>query len=214
MIDDLITKDTLEPYRMFTSRAEYRILLRFSNCHNRLNEISKKFGLLSSDGFKTIDLIIKTLSKIKASLKTKTSLEKINNILKSKDDKTTNQTIPLSLLLKRPKINIEDLESITKVKDVVPDKIKHITRELMIEAEAQIKYEGYIKRQIEHVKKMKKQEHVKIPSNFNFKDIPSISNESKEKLDFIKPENLGQAMRISGIKPSDISILSVHLLKR
>ena len=144
----------------------------------------------------------------------KTSLEKINNILKSKNDKTTNQTIPLSLLLKRPKINIEDLESITKVKDVVPSKIKHITRELMIEAEAQIKYEGYIKRQIEQVKKMKKQEHVKIPSNFNFKDMPSISNESKEKLDFIKPENLGQAMRISGIKPSDISILSVHLLKR
>jgi len=97
---------------------------------------------------------------------------------------------------------------------VVPDKIKHITRELMIEAEAQIKYEGYIKRQIEHVKKMKKQEHVKIPSDFNFKDMSSISNESKEKLDFIKPENLGQAMRISGIKPSDISILSVHLLKR
>ena len=214
MIDDLITKDTLEPYRMFTSRAEYRILLRFSNCHNRLNEISKKFDLLSSDEFKTIDLIIKTLNKMRASLNTKTSLEKINNILKSKDDKTTNQTIPLSLLLKRPKINIEDLESITKVKDVVPDKIKHITRELMIEAEAQIKYEGYIKRQIEHVKKMKKQEHVKIPSNFNFKDMSSISNESKEKLDFIKPENLGQAMRISGIKPSDISILSVHLLKR
>ena len=214
MIDDLITKDTLEPYRMFTSRAEYRILLRFSNCHNRLNEISKKFDLLSSGEFKTIDLIIKTLNKMRASLNTKTSLEKINNILKSKDDKTTNQTIPLSLLLKRPKINIEDLEGITKVKDVVPDKIKHITRELMIEAEAQIKYEGYIKRQIEHVKKMKKQEHVKIPSNFNFKDMPSISNESKEKLDFIKPENLGQAMRISGIKPSDISILSVHLLKR
>ena len=214
MIDDLITKDTLEPYRMFTSRAEYRILLRFSNCHNRLNEISRKFGLLSSDGFKTIDLIIKTLSKMRASLNTKTSLEKINNILKSKDDKTTNQTIPLSLLLKRPKINIEDLEVITKAKDVVPSKIKHITRELMIETEAQIKYEGYIKRQIEHVKKMKKQEHVKIPSDFNFKDMSSISNESKEKLDFIKPENLGQAMRISGIKPSDISILSVYLLKR
>ena len=88
------------------------------------------------------------------------------------------------------------------------------TRELMIETEAQIKYEGYIKRQIEHVKKMKKQEHIKIPSDFNFKDMSSISNESKEKLDFIKPENLGQAMRISGIKPSDISILSVHLLKR
>lgn len=214
MIDDLITKDTLEPYRMFTSRAEYRILLRFSNCHSRLKKMGKEFDLLSSDGFKTIDLIIDTLNKMRASLNIKTSLEKINNILINKNDKVTSQSIPLSLLLKRPRINIEDLDDITKIKDLVPRKIKHLTRELMIETEAQIKYEGYIKRQIEHVKKMKKQEHIKIPSDFNFKNMSSISNESKEKLDFIKPENLGQAMRISGIKPSDISILSVYLSRR
>tara|TARA_X000000950_G_scaffold228546_1_gene276094 strand:+ start:3395 stop:5260 length:1866 start_codon:yes stop_codon:yes gene_type:complete len=214
MIDDLITKDTLEPYRMFTSRAEYRILLRFSNCHSRLKKMGKEFDLLSSDGFKTIDLIIDTLNKMRASLNIKTSLEKINNILINKNDKLTSQSIPLSLLLKRPRINIEDLDDITKIKDLVPSKIKHLTRELMIETEAQIKYEGYIKRQIEHVKKMKKQEHIKIPSDFNFKNMSSISNESKEKLDFIKPENLGQAMRISGIKPSDISILSVYLSRR
>ena len=214
MIDDLITKDTLEPYRMFTSRAEYRILLRFSNCHSRLKKMGKEFDLLSSDGFKTIDLIIDTLNKMRASLNIKTSLEKINNILINKNDKLTSQSIPLSLLLKRPRINIEDLDDITKIKDLVPSKIKHLTRELMIETEAQIKYEGYIKRQIEHVKKMKKQEHIKIPSDFNFKNMSSISNESKEKLDFIKPENLGQAMRISGIKPSDISILSVYLSRK
>ena len=159
MIDDLITKDTLEPYRMFTSRAEYRILLRFSNCHSRLKKMGKEFDLLSSDGFKTIDLIIDTLNKMRASLNIKTSLEKINNILINKNDKLTSQSIPLSLLLKRPRINIEDLDDITKIKDLVPSKIKHLTRELMIETEAQIKYEGYIKRQIEHVKKMKKIVH-------------------------------------------------------
>ena len=211
MIDDLITKDTKEPYRMFTSRAEYRILLRFSNSHLRLFDIAKKHKLINIEQILTLDKIINSLERLSKSFLISLDKESTNKVLGLKQESPTKEKISLTKLLKRPLITINDIKPYIDFDKIIDPKVLYLKKELLIETEAQIKYEGYIKRQLEHIKKIKSQEHLLIPLSFNYKKIKSISNESREKLSFIKPETLGQAMRISGIKPSDISILSVFL---
>ena len=211
MIDDLITKDTREPYRMFTSRAEYRILLRFSNSHLRLFDIAKKHKLINVEKISTLNKIIKSLDRLNKSLLIGLDKESTNKVLGLKKETPTKEKISLTRLLKRPLITIKDIEPYVDFDKLIDPKVLYLKKELLIETEAQIKYEGYIKRQLEQIKKIKNQEHLLIPPSFNYEKIKSISNESREKLSFIKPETLGQAMRISGIKPSDISILSVFL---
>ena len=210
MIDDLITKDTLEPYRMFTSRAEYRLILRFSNAHDRLASLAKKEGLLSEQRLAGINQAMGRLAEILKGLNTSVSPKKINPILNKLGESQIKQSTPLKNILKRPSVSINDLPLIKNGAEVE----RTTNKEAKVEAEAVVKYEGYIKRQQEQIDKMKKNEVALLPQNIDYLQIKSISNEAKEKLTFIKPETFGQAMRISGVTPADISALSVLFLKR
>ena len=210
MIDDLITKDTLEPYRMFTSRAEYRLILRFSNAHDRLASLAKKEGLLSEQRLAGINQAMGRLAEILKGLNTSVSPKKINPILNKLGESQIKQSTPLKNILKRPSVSINDLPLIKSDAEVE----RTTNKEAKVEAEAVVKYEGYIKRQQEQIDKMKKNEVALLPQNIDYLQIKSISNEAKEKLSFIKPETFGQAMRISGVTPADISALSVLFLKR
>ena len=208
MIDDLITKDTAEPYRMFTSRAEYRILLRFSNAPSRLLAFAKERFLLSDQDLKRIEKREAFLKKTLNNLERKVEPTDINKFLKSAQEAPIQSRASLATLLKRPNITIKDLPLATQKNSDLAD-----NEELLIEAESTIKYEGYIKRQEEHIKKMKKHENKKIPPDVNYHNISSLSNEAREKLSFVNPETLGQASRVSGVTPADTSVLAV-LLKR
>ena len=208
MIDDLITKDTAEPYRMFTSRAEYRILLRFSNAPSRLLTFAKERFLLSDQDLKRIEKREAFLKKTLNNLERKVEPTDINKILKRAQEAPIQSRASLATLLKRPNITIKDLPLTTqKNSDLAHNE------ELLIEAESTIKYEGYIKRQEEHIKKMKKHENKKIPPGVNYHNISSLSNEAREKLSFVNPETLGQASRVSGVTPADASVLAVLLTK-
>jgi len=213
LIDDLITKDTLEPYRMFTSRAEYRILLRFSNAHTRLLEKTEDFSLLNKQDIKQVRAAMGGLNKIVLSLDRSVFPDKINETLSSLNEALISRPVPAKQVLKRPKINIDALP-----KDLFSNLSKsplprHVLSESFIEAEALIKYSGYIKRQKDQVIKLKKQESFPIPFDFNYQDLTSLSNEAREKLAFVRPQTLGQAMRVSGVSPADVSVLSVFLSK-
>ncbi len=208
MIDDLITKDTAEPYRMFTSRAEYRILLRFSNAPSRLLAFAKERFLLSDQDLKRIEKREAFLKKTLNSLERKVEPTDINKILKRAQEAPIQSRASLATLLKRPNITIKDLPLTTKKNS----DLTH-NEELLIEAESTIKYEGYIKRQEEHIKKMKKHENKKIPPGVNYHNISSLSNEAREKLSFVNPETLGQASRVSGVTPADTSVLAVLLTR-
>ena len=212
LIDDLITKDTLEPYRMFTSRAEYRILLRFSNAHARLLQKSEKFSLLAPPAMRRIKDILFGLDAIVGSLGSPVNPSEINTVLAQLGEATIKQKTPAEALLRRPSVGIHSLPKslFSAVADTnIPP---HFVYESYIEAEAIIKYEGYIKRQKKQVLRMKRQENVFIPPRFNYRSITGLSSEAKEKFSRIKPQTLGQAQRISGITPADISVLSVMLV--
>ena len=212
MIDDLITKDTDEPYRMFTSRAEYRILLRFSNTHTRLFSKSKKERLLKNKAQDNIQSVCDRHKKHKKLLDKKLKPSIINPILTSVSEKEISTKKTIREILKRPNISIDMISDHMKINDN-EDGLRHHHNELMIELEAEVKYEGYIKRQERHISKILKNETIKIPKGFNYTTIKSISNEVRDKLSTIKPETLGQAMRISGITPADISILSIMITR-
>ena len=211
LIDDLITKDTLEPYRMFTSRAEYRILLRFSNAHTRLLKKAEAFSLLEKRSLVNIKKALALLGNISESLNVSIAPEKINKTLKDLGESPIRHAAPAKQILKRPSLGIEGLpaklfKNIKKTYRTSP-----FLYESFIEAEALVKYQGYIKRQDEQVKKMKKQENQKIPHDFDYINTKSLSNESREKLHLVRPQTLGQAMRVSGVTPADISVLSVFV---
>ncbi len=208
LIDDLITKDTFEPYRMFTSRAEYRILLRFSNAHSRLYHLSKKAGLLSEARQLVIRKNMDTLESLLDALDGSVDPDEINPTLASLGERAIKQKTPLSSVLKRPRVSINHLPGGALKLQGAP----HSTKETKIEAEAVIKYSGYIVRQQEQVVRMKKQENLPIPRSFNYNSISSLSNEARDKLSLVRPETLGQANRVSGVTPADISVLSVLLV--
>lgn len=193
LIDDLVTKGTNEPYRMFTSRAEYRLLLRQDNADNRLMHFGHKFNLISKDIY---DILIKKCGLIK---------EEINRLQKTFIYFEKN-SISLNQLLRRPEITYQDLIKIDQ------DSV-YILEEIKKEVETQVKYEGYIKRQISQINQYKKLEKQRIPDKLEYNKIIGLSFEAREKLNQIRPTSIGQASRISGIRPSDISILIVYLKK-
>ena len=211
LIDDLITKGTNEPYRMFTSRAEYRILLRQDNADIRLSEKSHDMGLLSNEKYNQVLEKISETKKLNIEVnKTSISPEEINDYLLDKKSSPIKQKVKAPSIISRPFINLKDVIKTNKKLSEFVDGIKY--RDTIIEqVEIDIKYKGYINREKENADKIKRLEHVNIPENINYEKFSSLSAESKEKLKKIMPKNIAQASRISGIKPSDISILLVYL---
>ena len=211
LIDDLITKGTEEPYRMFTSRAEYRILLRQDNADIRLSKKSYDLGLLEEIKLNQVEEKIEMTNKLmKFTKRLSVSPEEINEVLKVKSGSVIKQKMKAPSIISRPNVGINDI--IKNNKNLSSFIKKDLISESAIEqVEIDIKYSGYINREKENADKLKRLEYVKIPKEMNYFKFSSLSNEAKEKLSKIKPVNIGQAARISGIKPSDVSILLIYL---
>ena len=211
LIDDLITKGTEEPYRMFTSRAEYRILLRQDNADIRLSKKSYDLGLLEENKLNQVKEKIEMSKKLmRFTKKLSVSPEEINEVLSVKSGSKIKQKVKAPSIISRPNIGINDVIKNNKsIKKFINDGL--ISKGAIEQVEIDIKYSGYINREKENADKLKRLEYVKIPKDINYFKFSSLSNESKEKLNEVKPVNIGQASRISGIKPSDISILLIYL---
>lgn len=206
LIDDLVTKETHEPYRMMTSRAEYRLILRQDNADMRLTEIGYKIGLIDQERFdhlqekkQMIDQEIRRLENT-----TVGSSEAVNKVLIEHESTPLNSGISLAELLKRPELNYESIRDIDKKREPLP---KEVTDQVTIN----IKYEGYITRQLRQVEQYKKLENKRIPEDINYDDVNSLRIEARQKLSQIRPISVGQASRISGVSPADISVLLVYL---
>jgi len=210
LIDDLITKGTEEPYRMFTSRAEYRTILRQDNADLRLTPISFELGLASKDRMKTVELKLSQTQALVSFFKTQSfNVDELNPLLEIKESAIVKQPDKLSKIFSRPNITRHDMMSIGVVSSYIEEnKLDH---DIIEQAEIQIKYAGYIQKEILNAEKLNRLDHIKIPEEFDYDILASLSHEAKEKLNKIKPANLSQASRISGINPSDISVLLVKL---
>lgn len=209
LIDDLVTKGTEEPYRMFTSRAEHRLLLRQDNADIRLTELSYNLGLASEERLNRMKEKVQNSESIIKYLKEK-SIEpsEINTILQSKETNEIPHSVKMYTLLLRPQVEISDLiNSDNKLKDLVAN----MKMEDIEQAEINIKYESYLNKELEMVEKLKKLDDKLINPEFNYHNLISLSKEAREKLMKIKPRTLGQASRISGVSPADVSVLMVHL---
>ena len=211
LIDDLITKGTEEPYRMFTSRAEYRILLRQDNADIRLSKKSHDLGLLEEKKLKQVEEKIEMSNKLmRFTKKLSVSPDEINEVLSLKSGSKIKQKVKAPSIISRPNIGIKDVIRNNKsIKNFINEGL--ISEGAIEQVEIDIKYSGYINREKENADKLKRLEYVKIPIDIDYFKFSSLSNESKEKLNEVKPVNIGQAARISGIKPSDVSILLIYL---
>lgn len=212
LIDDLITKGTKEPYRMFTSRAEFRILLRQDNADIRLTPIGYEIGLADEESMRRVEKKkVSTNSLVKAMREIGVSPETADPILAEKGSAVLAQRVKLSSLVARPQLSIDDvLQMSPELKNMVQN-LEMDQKEIAAQAEILIKYEGYILREEEQVEKLKRLEDVKIPEGLEYKNIKSLSIEAMEKLQQIMPSTIGQASRVSGVSPSDISVLLIHL---
>ena len=210
LIDDLITKGTDEPYRMFTSRAEYRTLLRQDNADLRLTEISYNLGLASKERLKNVDEKKKRTSAFVSFFK-KTSVkpEEINAILKKKKSSEIKQSVKLYKIFSRPNLTMSEMLKIKSVQKFCSE--DPFDNEVFEQTEVQIKYSGYIEKEKANAKKLSNLENIKIPSAFMYSKVGSLSAEAVQKLDKIKPTTLSQASRISGVSPNDINVLMVYM---
>lgn len=208
LIDDLITKGTEEPYRMFTSRAEYRLLLRQDNADIRLTRKAYDLGLADEKRLRNVEEKISKSDELENYLK-ETSLKPgiINPILKSIESSPVDQAYRASQILTRPNITIEKLEEI----DFIREKSQQFSEEVKEQAEINIKYRGYIEKEKENVAKLNRLETIKIPEDFDYSNINSLSSEAKQKLNKVKPHSIAQAGRISGVSPADINVLLIYL---
>jgi len=211
LIDDLVTKGTEEPYRMFTSRAEHRLLLRQDNADIRLSPIGHELGLISDERLDKVKLKVKNSDDIVAhTKKASIGMNEVNGLLEELGTSPITQAAKLFNLLSRPQVSINDL---TKVDPTLKELLMAYDKETIEQAEIKIKYESYFEKELEIVDKMKKMEDREINPDFNYQTLGSLSKEAREKLLRIKPRTLGQASRISGVSPSDISVLMVHLTR-
>lgn len=209
LIDDLVTKGTEEPYRMFTSRAEHRLLLRQDNADIRLSQIGHKLGLINDERLEKVNQKIKNADTIVAYLKnTSIAPNAINSILEIQGTPGISQNVKLFALITRPQISFEDLRKADSNFNTI---LNSYDQETVEQAEIKVKYESYFEKELEIVDKMKRMEDQIINPEFNYRDLVSLSKEAREKLMKIKPRTLGQASRISGVSPSDISVLMVHM---
>ena len=206
LIDDIVTKGTNEPYRMMTSRAEYRLLLRQDNADLRLTDIGYEVGLISEERYKKFldkkSKIEEEIDRIKAT--TIKPTEEVNRFLEKNNSSTINNGVKLADLLKRTELTYKKLSEIDNNRP-------NLDEEIAEEVEIQVKYEGYIKLQEEQVEKFKKLEKKAIPDNIDYNEIKGLRIEARQKLDKIKPLSVGQASRISGVSPADVSVLLIYL---
>lgn len=215
LIDDLVTCGTKEPYRLFTSRAEYRLLLREDNADMRLSEIGRNIGLLQDDDYARFQAKVKAISEA-VQLLEQTEVrptKEVNAVLESLGSSAAKHKSSLAGLLRRPEITIEHLAELPLSKDIIT-RLNELTRSMVKEEiQLEIKFEGYIQRQKEQVERFKKMEGVTLPEDLDYAELSGLSNEVVQKLSTVRPRSLGQASRISGITPAAISVLQVHLKK-
>lgn len=212
LIDDLITKGTEEPYRMFTSRAEYRLLLRQDNADQRLTPVSNQIGLASNDRLSVMDEKYKKVDALISFLKTESlQPEQINPVLDDIGEKAISQKQKAAYVLLRPRLSLQDMISkIGAIRRFVDDG-KYFNDDVIEEAELMIKYESYLEKEQEVADKMLSLENLTLIAGFNYSKLTSLSHEAREKLNRIQPRTIGQASRISGVSPADISVLIVYL---
>ncbi len=206
LIDDLVTKGTNEPYRMLTSRAEYRLLLRQDNADIRLTDKGHEIGLISEERYshfitkkENIDKEVKRISRTNIA-----PSKEINEFLEKKGSKTLSTGIKLAELIRRPELTYEELAPFDAERPVLAD-------EVWQQAEIEIKYEGYIKRQRDQVEKFRKNEKKRLPEDIDYNKVYGLRTEARQKLDKMRPENIGRASRISGVSPADIGVLLIYL---
>ena len=210
LIDDLITKGTEEPYRMFTSRAEYRTLLRQDNADFRLTELSHRMGLAEDNRMRAMELKRSQTDHMLAFFEsTSYGFEEANSMLAGLDSALVKQDDKLKKLLSRPNVSLQDMKELAPVSAYFEE--HQVSDEVLEQVEVTIKYSGYIDKERANADKLTRLEHVKIPDEFDYKELKSLSFEAREKLSAIKPASVSQASRISGVSPSDISILLIHL---
>ena len=204
LVDDLITLGTLEPYRMFTSRAEYRLILRQDNADVRLSELARGYGLLSDEKYRRYCDKQEAVAKLRsdAASRSLTSEEVGADQLSGE---VLAQKAKIAELTRRPKVKLADLLDAAGIS---------ATDDVIEQVEIELKYQGYIDRQQAEVEKLKSQQALEIPAAINFDDIRGLSNEVKQKLNTVRPQNIGQASRISGVTPAAVSLLLVHLKRR
>ena len=210
LIDDLITKGTDEPYRMFTSRAEFRMLLRQDNADIRLTEISNRIGLASSDRLALVNRKNKqTRSFIDFITNLSVKPDEINPILINKDSAPIHQSMKMRKIYARPNITSDDLLSLKKPKEYVKENA--LSADVIEQVEIQVKYSGYIEKEKANAEKLQNLENINIPEKFDYNKLKSLSNEARSKLEEIRPKTLSQASRISGVSPSDISSMLIFM---
>ncbi|WP_283642673.1 tRNA uridine-5-carboxymethylaminomethyl(34) synthesis enzyme MnmG [Croceibacter atlanticus] len=210
LIDDLITKGTEEPYRMFTSRAEYRTLLRQDNADFRLTGKSFEIGLASEERFnKMLDKKDKSESFVDFFKNTSYDWKEANEILKENNSATVKQNDKLFKLFSRPQITMDDVRQFNDVENYIQE--HNLDTEVLEQTEVQVKYAGYIEKEKNNADKLQRLEYVKIPADFDYSQLKSMSYEAREKLQEIQPRTVSQASRVSGVNPADISVLLVYL---